>query len=75
MNTSTSRVRTLTTSLAAVLLLSLGACSNMSSQQKNTAIGAGVGAAAGAVLTGGSVIGTGVGAAVGGVIGNEANKR
>ena len=63
------------TTLAVAALLTLGACSNMSPQQKNTAVGAGVGAAAGAILTGGSVIGAGVGAAVGGVIGNESNKR
>jgi osmotically inducible lipoprotein OsmB len=56
------------------VVLTLGACSGMSTQQKNTAVGAGVGAAAGAVLSGGSVIGTGVGAAVGGVIGNEVGK-
>jgi osmotically inducible lipoprotein OsmB len=63
------------TTLAVAALLTLGGCGNMSPQQKNTAIGAGVGAAAGAVLTGGSVVGTGVGAAVGGVIGNEAGKK
>lgn len=63
------------TVLACSLLLSLGACGNMNTQQKNTAVGAGVGAAAGAILTGGSVVGAGVGAAVGGVIGNEAGKR
>jgi osmotically inducible lipoprotein OsmB len=57
------------------LLLSLAACSGMTTQQKNTAVGAGVGAAAGAVLSGGSVLGTGVGAAVGGVIGNETGKK
>jgi osmotically inducible lipoprotein OsmB len=61
--------------LAAGAVLSLGACSGMSTQQKNTAVGAGVGAAAGAVLSGGSVIGTGVGAAIGGVIGNEVDKK
>lgn len=60
---------------SAVLLLGLGACSDMSRQQKNTAIGAGVGAAAGAVLSGGSVLGTGAGAVVGGVIGNESTKK
>jgi osmotically inducible lipoprotein OsmB len=59
----------------AAMLLGLSACGDMSRQQKNTAIGAGVGAAAGAVLTGGSVLGTGAGAVVGGVIGNETNKK
>ncbi|RFO97159.1 prenyltransferase [Rhodoferax lacus] len=72
---NTHIAKSVVAAVAATLLLSLGACSNMSPQQKNTAVGAGVGAAAGAILTGGSVIGTGVGAAVGGVIGNEANKR
>ncbi|NYT78066.1 glycine zipper 2TM domain-containing protein [Alcaligenaceae bacterium] len=58
----------------AMMLASLGACSGMSRQGKNTAIGAGVGAAGGAVLTGGSALGTLGGAAVGGVIGHEASK-
>ena len=71
MNTSKAFLFT----LATTLLLGLGACSNMSAQQKNTAIGVGVGAAAGAVLTGGSAIGAGVGAAVGGVIVHEVNKH
>lgn len=54
--------------------LSLAACSGMSRQGKNTAIGAGVGAVGGAVLTGGSALGTLGGAAVGGVVGHEASK-
>lgn len=60
--------------LAAAMLLGLGACSGMSTQDKNTAIGAGVGAVGGAVLTGGSAAGTVGGAAVGGVIGHEVSK-
>jgi osmotically inducible lipoprotein OsmB len=52
-------------------VLGLTACAGMSRQDKNTAIGAGAGAVAGAVLTGGSPIGTVGGAAVGGVIGNQ----
>lgn len=60
--------------LAAVLLLGLGACAGMSRQDKNTAIGAGVGAVGGAVLTGGGALGTVGGAAVGGVIGHEISK-
>lgn len=60
--------------IAATLLLGLGGCSSMSSQDKSTAIGAGVGAVGGAVLTGGSAIGTVGGAAVGGVIGHEVSK-
>jgi osmotically inducible lipoprotein OsmB len=52
-------------------LFGLGGCAGMSSQDKSTAIGAGVGAVGGAVLTGGSAVGTVGGAAVGGVIGHE----
>lgn len=55
-------------------LLGLSACSNMSQQDRNTAIGAGVGAVAGSVLSGGSAVGTVGGAAVGGVIGNQVSK-
>ncbi|BAL24323.1 hypothetical protein AZKH_2010 [Azoarcus sp. KH32C] len=53
------------------MLLALGGCAGMSAQDKNTAIGAGVGAIGGSVLTGGSAVGTVGGAAVGGVIGHE----
>ncbi|MBU0753063.1 MAG: glycine zipper 2TM domain-containing protein [Gammaproteobacteria bacterium] len=60
--------------VTAVVLLGLSGCSGMSTQDKNTAIGAGVGAVGGAVLTGGSTIGTVGGAAVGGVIGHEIGK-
>ena len=59
---------------AAVLamgVISLAACSGMSQQEKNTAIGAGVGAVGGSLITGGSTAGTVGGAAVGGVIGHE----
>lgn len=47
----------------------------MSGRERNTAMGAGVGAVAGSVLTGGSAIGTIGGAAVGGLIVNEFEKR
>ena len=57
--------------IVATFLLSLGGCSSMSTRDKNTAIGAGVGAVAGSVLTGGSALGTVGGAAIGGVIGNQ----
>ena len=60
--------------IAAALLISLGACAGMSGQDRNTAIGAGVGAVGGAILTGGSAVGTVGGAAVGGVIGHEVNR-
>ncbi len=69
---TTQRILALTMALA--VLTSLGACSNMSTRDKNIAVGAGVGAVGGAVLTGGSAIGTIGGAAVGGVIGNEVDK-
>ncbi|MDP2832751.1 MAG: glycine zipper 2TM domain-containing protein [Pseudomonadota bacterium] len=59
---------------AAVAAMLLGGCAGMSAQDKNTAIGAGVGAIGGAVLTGGSAVGTVGGAAVGGVIGHEVGK-
>lgn len=59
---------------AVVMLFGLTACSGMSAQDQNTAIGAGVGAVGGAVLTGGSAAGTVGGAAVGGVIGHEIDK-
>ena len=58
----------------AALVLSLAGCSGMSSRDKSTAIGAGIGAVGGAVLTGGGVLGTVGGAAVGGIIGNQIGK-
>jgi len=57
--------------VAAVLALGLTACSGMSAQDRNTAIGAGAGAVGGSILTGGSTAGTIGGAAVGGIIGHE----
>lgn len=60
---------------AALLVLSLGACSNMSTRDRNTAAGAAIGGAAGAVLSGGSAAGTVGGAAVGGVIGNQIDPK
>lgn len=60
--------------VAAAVLLVMGGCAGMSAQDQNTAVGAGVGAVGGAVLTGGSPIGTVGGAAVGGVIGHEVSK-
>ena len=65
----------LITSVGIVLLtLSLGACSNMSRRDENTAVGAVIGGVAGAALTGGSTAGVVGGAAVGGVIGNQIGK-
>lgn len=55
--------------------LVLGGCANLSHRDRNVISGAGIGAVAGAVLTGGSSIGTVGGAAVGGVIGNQIGRR
>jgi len=52
----------------------VAACSGMSEQDKGTAVGAGIGAVGGSVLTGGSAVGTLGGAAVGGIIGHEIKK-
>lgn len=60
--------------VSAVLTLALSACAGMSQQDKNMVIGAGIGAAGGAVLTGGSAAATVGGAVVGGVIGHEIEK-
>ena len=60
--------------LALVVVLGLNGCSGMSARDRDTAIGAGVGAVGGSVLTGGSAVGTIGGAAVGGVIGRELHK-
>ncbi len=60
--------------LSAVLLLAVAGCSNMSKRDRNTAIGAGVGAVGGAILTDGSALGTVGGAAIGGLIGNQVKK-
>ncbi len=61
--------------LATGTLLMLGACAGMTQQERSTAMGAGVGAIGGAVLTGGSTLGTLGGAAIGGYIGHEADRR
>jgi osmotically inducible lipoprotein OsmB len=55
---------------ALTVLFGLLGCSGMSAQDKNTAVGAGVGAVGGSILTGGSTGGTVGGAVVGGVIGH-----
>ncbi len=60
--------------VAVAVLLGLGGCSGMSTRDKDTAIGAGIGAVGGAILTGGSAVGTVGGAAVGGLIGNQVGK-
>ncbi|WP_370870498.1 glycine zipper 2TM domain-containing protein [Hydrogenophaga sp.] len=65
----------MTIAASIALLAGLTACSGMSRQDQNTAIGAGAGAVGGAVLTGGSTIGTLGGAAIGGYIGNQVDKK
>ncbi|UTO03710.1 osmotically-inducible lipoprotein OsmB [Serratia nematodiphila] len=54
--------------------LSVTACGHMSNRDRNTAIGAGVGAVGGAVLTDGSTLGTLGGAALGGIIGHQTTR-
>lgn len=66
--------KVLSTIVLTTFFISLGGCAGMSSRDKSTAIGAGVGAVGGAVLTGGGVLGTVGGAAVGGIIGNQIGK-
>lgn len=68
-------IRAFTTYAAvSAVLLGLVGCAGMSERDKSTAIGAGVGAVGGAVLTDGSTMGTVGGAAVGGLIGNQVGK-
>lgn len=67
--------KSLTWTAVLVLALSTSACGTMSTRGKSTAVGAGIGAVAGAVLTGGSSVGTVGGAAIGGVIGNQIHKK
>lgn len=64
--------RNLTTGMCVIaVLLGLNGCAGMSPRGQDTALGAGVGAVGGAVLTGGSALGVVGGAAVGGVVGNQ----
>lgn len=53
-----------------VILIGLGGCSGMSRQEQNTAVGAGVGAVAGAALTDGHPAGVVGGAVVGSLRGH-----
>ena len=61
--------------VSAATLFALSACAGMSPDGKSEAVGAGIGAVGGAVLTGGSPIGTVGGAAVGAVVGHEVGKQ
>ncbi|ACZ76555.1 MULTISPECIES: osmotically-inducible lipoprotein OsmB [Dickeya] len=60
--------------LAMVIVSTLAGCAGMNKRQRNTAIGAGIGAVGGAVLTNGSALGTVGGAAVGGIIGHQTTR-
>ncbi|WP_159992162.1 glycine zipper 2TM domain-containing protein [Pelistega ratti] len=60
--------------LVSTVAVALSACGNLSTRDKSTIAGAGIGAVAGSVLSGGSGWGTAGGAAVGGVIGNQVGK-
>ena len=61
----------LKSAMAISIAVGMMGCSGMSPRGEDTAVGAGVGALGGAVLTGGSPLGTIGGAAVGGVVGNQ----
>jgi osmotically inducible lipoprotein OsmB len=54
-----------------VVASGLSACAGMSNTEKGTLIGAGTGAVAGSVISGGNPVGTAAGAIAGGVIGHE----
>jgi osmotically inducible lipoprotein OsmB len=65
-------IKKMAISVAATALISaLSGCAGMSARDQNTAVGAGIGAVGGAILTNGSAVGTVGGAAVGAVIGNQ----
>lgn len=66
--------RSFSVAVVVLLALSITACGHMSNRGRDTAIGAGIGAVGGAVLTGGSTVGTLGGAAVGGVIGHQISR-
>lgn len=66
--------QSLTTGFAIVAALLTSGCANLSARDRNTITGAGVGAVAGSILTGGSSVGTVGGAAIGGYIGNQVRK-
>jgi len=66
--------RSFSVAVVVLLVFSITACGGMSNRGRDTAVGAGIGAVGGAVLTGGSAVGTVGGAAVGGVIGNQIHR-
>jgi osmotically inducible lipoprotein OsmB len=67
--------KSLANAVAMAVLLGMVGCADMTTRQKDTAIGAGAGALVGGVLTGGSTLGVVGGAAVGGVIGHDVGKN
>lgn len=75
MYTKSTSIQSVSAAVLALAVMGLSACAGMTQQEKNTAIGAGVGAIGGSILTGGSTTGTLGGAAVGGVIGHEIDKK
>jgi osmotically inducible lipoprotein OsmB len=54
-----------------VIATGLSACAGMSHTEKDTLIGAGTGAVAGSVISGGNPVGVVGGAVAGGIIGHE----
>lgn len=68
------RMRPMKALAAAAVALALGACADMTHQEKSALAGAAIGGVAGNVVTGGSTAGTLGGAAVGGVVGHEVSR-
>lgn len=62
-----------TITVVLLITFAVSAC-GMSHRGRNTAIGTGVGAVGGAVLTGGSTWGTLGGAAIGGIVGHQVSR-
>lgn len=66
--------RIVSSTMAIAVLVGATGCSGWDTRDRNTAIGAGVGALGGSVLTDGSTLGTVGGAVVGGAVGRNVNK-
>jgi osmotically inducible lipoprotein OsmB len=58
-----------------VIASGLSACAGMSHTERDTLIGAGTGAVAGSVISGGNPLGTAAGAVAGGIIGHEVGQE
>ena len=69
-----SITKSVLTGFAFVAIVLSSGCANLSTHDRNTITGAGIGAVTGAVLTGGSSVGTVGGAAVGGYIGSQVRR-